>query len=96
MCTAAELRGAAEADDADVVAVLLAEERHGAHLTCLLDGYLAVLLQGQASADALGDEALYRTELLGLDLGKVGEVEAQHLVRDEGPLLLDVCAEDLT
>ena len=79
-----------------MIPVLLTEEGHSTHLTSLVDRHLTELLQWDAGTDTTGDNTLDSTELFGLDLGKVSEVKAEHFVRDERSLLLDMCPEDLT
>ena len=74
------------------VAVLLAEERHGAAGDGLVVFHDAGLALG-VGADLGVDQALDLGELLRLDGLVVGEVEAQPVRRDERALLRDVGAE---
>ena len=79
-----------------MIPVLLTEEGHSTHLTSLVDRDLTELLQWYAGTDTTGDNALDSTKLFGLYLSKVSEVKAEHFVRNERSLLLDMCTEDLT
>ena len=97
----AHMRAAAEflaepgnRDDADLVAVLLAEQRHGASG----DGLLRVLhvgLHRRVLQDLLVDDPLDLELLLARDRVEVDEVEPQPIGRDERAGLLDVRPEDL-
>ena len=74
-------RVAADVDDAHLVVVLLAEERHDA----ARPGRLEVLdrgAEGRVLDDLLVDQALDLLELLPGDGARVGEVEAQAIGRD--------------
>jgi len=92
---AAQLHGlAGHVHHAHHVAVLLAEQRHGAAGLGFVDGHdlgghRAVL------ADLFVDDGLDALELLGLDGLEVAEVESQALVVDQGALLMDVIAQHL-
>jgi len=86
--------GPTDADHADLVAILVAEE--GDHL-----GGLAVIGDLEPAhvavlQDALVDQALDGLEVLGADGLGVGEVEAQAVGSHQGALLADAVAQDLT
>ena len=83
MRTPTELSRRAKANDADVIPILLSEESHSPHLASFVNGHFAVFLQRDAGTDTCCDDTLDSTELLGLDLRKVSEVEAQDFIRDE-------------
>ena len=92
---AAELDGVADRLNADDVAVLFAEEHRGAGLA----GFFKRQdfgLRGRVGEDLLVDEVFDAGDLLGRHGLAVGEVEAQLGRGDEGALLFDVLAEDLT
>src|SRR5580704_1956385 len=90
---AAELeRLVADADDANVVAVLLAEHRDGAALLGLLDRQDVDLALG-VRADIGVDEILDLALLLVGHRREVREVEAQPIGRDQRAFLRDVVAE---
>ena len=81
-------------DDPHRVAVLLAEQGHGAGV----DGFLGLPylgLHGVVRIHAGVDLALDRVQRLGADRSAVGEVEPQPVGRDERAGLLDVRAEAL-
>ena len=84
MRAAAELDGVADRLNADDVAVLFAEEHRGAGLA------------GFFKRQDFVDEVFDAGDLLGRHGLAVGEVEAQLGRGDEGALLFDVLAEDLT
>ena len=83
MRTPTELSRRAKANDTDVIPILLTEESHSPHLASFVNGHFAVFLQRDAGTDTCCDDTLDSTELLGLDLRKVSEVEAQDFIRDE-------------
>ena len=88
----AAARGGAHRDDADLVAVLLAEERAGAEALGVVRGHDPGV-DGGVLADVGVDLGLDAGELVrGHRLG-VGEVEAQAVRRDEAAALGDVVAE---
>ena len=92
---AAELDGVADRLNADDVAVLFAEEHRGAGLA----GFFKRQdfgLRGRVGEDLLVDEVFDAGDLLGRHGLAVGEVKAQLGRGDEGALLFDVLAEDLT
>ena len=83
----------ADADDADAIAVLLSEQRHGS----ALEGGLQIHL-GRGDHDirlhVLVDEVLDLRHLAVLHGGAVGEVEAQMIRSDQGTRLGHVGAEN--
>ena len=88
------LKTVADRDDADAVAVFLAEQRHRAGG----DRFFRrshVGLHRRVAVDLLVDDALDVVELLARDRLEVHEVEAQPIGRDERAGLLDVRAEHL-
>ena len=93
----AELGGeVADLDDAHLVAVLLAEERHGVVLVDGdVDGHVFEGDDGGVREHFLINEVLDVLQFLVGDGGEVGEVEAEAVVVDERSGLLDVFAEDL-
>src|SRR5690606_16856460 len=93
---AAQLDGeaAAHGQHAHLVAVLLAEQGHGALGLGGLDVGLMDLDLG-VLADLGVDQVLQRAQLLGLDRLGVAEVEAQTLAVDQRALLLYVLAQHL-
>ena len=95
MATAAELHGVAELHHAHLVAVFLAEEGDGPHLACLVDGAVAVFLEGDILANLLVHKVFHLAQLLGCHLLEVREVEAQTVGRDQRAALLDVGAQHL-
>ena len=78
-----ELSRRAKANDTDMIPILLTEESHSPHLASFVNRHLTIFLQRDAGTDTCCDDTLDSTELLGLDLRKVSEVEAQDLIRDE-------------
>ena len=93
---AAQLHAEARhADDADLVAVFLAEQRHRAGRDGLLGRHVDVRLHRRVPVDLLVDDALDAIELVARDRLEVHEVEAQAIGRDERAGLLDVRAEHL-
>ena len=97
MGTAAQLDGevAAHAQHAHLVAVLLAEQRHGALGLGGFDvGFLG--LDRGVLANLGVDDVFQLFQLLGLDRLEVAEVEAQTLTVDQRALLLNVLAQHLT
>ena len=95
VAAAAELHALPELHHAHVVAVFLAEEGDGAELLGLLDGDVAMVLQGDVLADAGIDDALHLAQLLGCHLLEVAEVKAQAFGRNERAFLLYMCAKHL-
>ncbi|CCZ49491.1 putative uncharacterized protein [Bacteroides sp. CAG:661] len=93
MRTAAELDGRAELDDADVVAVLFAEEGDGTQFLGFLDGDVTVFLQRYVGTDLGVDQAFYLAQLFVGHLLEVREVEAQRVRRNQRTLLLHVVAQ---
>ena len=92
---AAELAGeAADLDDAHLVAVLLAEQHHGAELARLVDRR-----QKRPDGDRLEhlvvDDPLHLVPLFGCQSLAVGEVEAQLVGADRRAGLLHVVAQHL-
>ena len=85
---------AAHAQHAHVVAVLLAEQRHGALLLGGLDVGFFGLDRG-VLANLGVDDVFQRLDLLGLDGFEVAEVEAQTLTVDQRAFLLNVIAQHL-
>ena len=98
MGAAAELgREAADLHDADVVAVLLAEEGHRAVLVDgLVDGYIDISEDRRVSEDLLVDDGFDLLQFFGRNAGEVREVEAEAGWVVERAGLLDVCAEDFS
>ncbi len=82
------------ADDAHLVAVFLAEERHRAGRDRLLRR-ANLGRHRRVPADLLVDDALDAVELVARDRLEVHEVEAQAIGRDERARLLHVRAEHL-
>ena len=96
MSAAAQLDAEARnRDDADLVAVLLAEERHRASGDRLLR-VLHVRLHGRIAQDLFVDDALDLEQLLASDGADVHEVEAQPVGRNQRARLLDVLAQHLS
>ena len=92
---AAELaRDALDLDDADPVAVLLAEQRHRAEALGLAAIHLDRANRG-AVLDPAVDPLADRREVLGAEPAAVGEVEAQLVGPDRRAGLADVAAEPL-
>ena len=92
---AAELaRDALDLDDADDVAVLLAEQHHRAELARLVDGRLEDV-QRVVLEDGAVDPLLDLVALLGGQLPAVREVEPELVGTDGRAGLLDVVAEHL-
>ncbi len=93
---AAELGGeVADLDDADLVAVLFAEERHGVVLVDGdVDGHVDEGLDAGVGEDLAVDDVFDLLQLFVGDAGEVREVEAQAGRVDERAGLLDVRAED--
>ena len=85
---------AGDGDDADLVAVLLTEERHRARRNRLLSG-THVGGNQRVLHDLLVDDSLDAQELVGRDRLEMLEVEAQAVRRDERAGLLHVRAEHL-
>jgi hypothetical protein len=81
-------------DDADVVAVLFAEQRHGAGGDGLVERHHVGGDFGVAE-DLLVDEALDFGDFGGIDRGVVAEIETQARGFDDAAGLLDVRPEDL-
>ena len=81
-------------DDTDFVAVLFAEQGHGAGLHGVLDRHQARFDGGVLQDDGVG-EALDLRDVLGAHGLGVREVEAQAVGRDHRALLGDVSAEHL-
>ena len=96
VATAAELNAVAKLHDAHLVAVLLAEEGDGAQFLGLLDGGVAMVLQGQVLSDLIVHQSLHLAQFLGCHLLEVREVEAQVFGRHERTLLFDVRAQHLS
>ena len=88
----APARAGAHRDDADLVAVLLAEERAGAEPRGGVRGHDPGL-DGRVLADVGVDLGLDGGELVGRHRLRVGEVEAQPVGGDEAAALGDVVAE---
>ena len=80
------------ADDPDLVAVFLAEERARPGFARVVEAHQPRRHVGVLQHDAIGD-VLDRGQLVGRDRLRMGEVEAQPLGRDERALLRDVVAE---
>ena len=97
MGAAAEFGGeVADADDADALAVLFAEEGHGAEVFYrLVDRNIDQGLDVGVSEDLAVDDVFDLLHLGLGDAGEVGEVEAEAALVDEGAGLFDVFAEDL-
>ncbi|MNM68598.1 hypothetical protein D3C81_801620 [compost metagenome] len=94
MDTAAQFDGeiAAHAQHAHVVAVLLAEQRHGAFLLGGFDiGFFG--FNGGVLANLGVDDVFQRLDLFWLDRFEVAEVEAQALTVDQRTFLLNVVAQ---
>ncbi len=87
-------RWLADADDAHLRLILLAEERHRAARERVVVGLL-LPVDVDVLADLLVDQPLHRRQLVRLRRLDVCEVEAQPVGRDERPRLLDVRAEHL-
>ena len=93
MRTAAEFCGeGAHTDDADNLAVLLAEQRHGAQLFGFLYRKLQ-FLDRQTDQDAGIDQSLNCLELFCCQRCEMREVEAHPLPVHVGARLLDVLAQ---
>ena len=87
---------ARHADDADVVAVLFAEQRHGACGDRVLGAAVDLGRHRRIAIHLLVDDALDAFERSSRVIGcEVREVEAQAIGRDERALLLHVRAEHL-
>ena len=71
VCAAAQLNGVAVADYANLVAVFLAEESHGAHFAGFGDRHVAVLVESHGHAHALVGQALYLGDFFGGELLEV-------------------------
>ena len=84
----------AHGHDADLVAVFLAEQRHGARCDGVVHRHQPRLDRGVLQDDAVG-QPLDLGEFGGLDGLGMREVEAQPLRRDHRALLGDMAAEDL-
>ena len=93
--TTTELARRAETNHAHLVAVLLTEEGDGTELLGLVEGHIAVLIQGDILTDHLIHHALYLTDLLVCHLLEVREVEAQGIRAYVRSLLLYMVAEHL-
>ena len=87
-------RSVADRDDANLVAILLAEERHGAGLQRLVDAHHvgAHLVVGE---NRVIDQPLDLLELLAIDGAIVGEVEAKPRGLDDAAGLLHMRAENI-
>ena len=83
---------ARDADDADLVAVFFAEERHRAGRDSLL-GRPDLGLHRRIAVDLLVDDSLDAIELLARHRLKMYEIEPQPVGRHERARLLDVYAE---
>ena len=91
----AELEGVAgDLDDADDVAVLLAEEHRRAEASSLLDGCLEDL-DRQVLEDLLVDRPLHPLALVCAQCRGMGEVEAELVRSYRGAGLAHVLAEDV-
>ena len=95
MATATELHALAELYHADTVTVLLTEECDGTQLLGLLDGYVAVVLEGNVLTYLVVDETLHLTNLLGGHLLEMREVKTQVVGSDERTLLLHMLTQHL-
>ena len=82
MNTTAELNRIAELYNADLVAVLLAEEGDCAEFLSLLDWSVAELFEFDVLSDSLVNLALNLAKLFVCNLLEVREVEAQSLWRN--------------
>jgi hypothetical protein len=94
---AAEFGGKiSDLDDADPVAVFLAEQRHR---VILVDGHvnrdIFDNLYFFVAQNFFVDDVFDVLQLFFFDAGEVREIEAQMVGRDQRPGLLDVFAEDL-
>src|SRR5690606_7625110 len=61
MCSSAKFNGRPKTDRANIVAVFLAEKGHGTLCSRLIDGYVAVFLNGEIAADFFGDVLFHGT-----------------------------------
>ena len=95
MSATAELDGRAELDDANLVAILLAEERHGTKFASLLNRHGALLLKRHIGANFEIDKVLNLCEFLISHLLEVAEVETEGVGGHKRAFLLDVRTEDL-
>ena len=93
MSTTAQLNRLAILDDANMVAILLTEERHSTHLLSLINGHFAVFLTRNCIANHLISQMLHLTDLLGCYLAEVGEVKAQGYRVNIRALLLHMGAQ---
>ena len=92
---AAELGGPAlNINNADDLAVLLAEQSHSAQLLGLFDGHL-LDSDVHRLEDLVVDDLLHADQLLGSDSAEVGEVEVGDGSVLIGACLMDVVAQDL-
>ena len=73
---AAKLHGAAIFDDAHFIAIFLAEESHGTHLSGLGDRHASVLVASDGEAHALVGESLHARQLFRRHLLEMREVKA--------------------
>ena len=98
MRASAELgREVADLDDAHLLAVLLAEERHGVILVDGdVDGHVFEGDDGGVRENFLVNDVFDILQLFVGDGGEVGEVEAETMVVYERAGLLDVLAEHFT
>ena len=96
MRAAAEFGGEiADLDDADLVAVLFAEQRHGVvFVDGHVDGHVFDDFDLFVAQDFFVDEVFDVLQFFVRDRGEVGEVEAQMIRRDQRSRLLDVLAEN--
>ena len=94
MCTAAEFYGIRHGDHADLFAVLLAEQSHGAGLSGILDAH-DLCLHGSRSSDPFIDSLLHGFDLFGGHGLEVAEVEPGPVGVLIGALLLYVVAQDI-
>ncbi len=84
-----------QGDDPDPVAVFFLEQGHGAGFEGLVRRHFHDL-DRNVLPDVVVDPGLDPVEVIGIDLGEVGEVEAKPVGCDQGARLLDVIAQDFT
>ncbi len=95
MRAATEFHGITIADNTDFIAVFLAEQSHGAHLSGLVDRQVAVFVAGNGLAHIAVGKTFHLRNLLGSEFLEMREVETQHLVAHKRAFLFHMCSQHL-